>query len=126
MFQAGAVEMAKRAAAIAPSNPQRDGMRYMRGLRFGLVVMGTMRPPRTTWGINAIGVSAIAASAEPTSAEIPRPKAVAFIESAIRFTSSKTNALGPPLKPSAKKTIANSIVHCATQKPLRRTYLERT
>ena len=27
-----------------------------------LVVIGTISPPRTTWGINAIGVSAIAAS----------------------------------------------------------------
>ena len=79
---------------------------YMSGLSIGFVVIGTISPPRTTCGMSAMGVSAIAASADATSVERSRPSAVAFIASATRFASSTTNASGPPWKPSAKKTIA--------------------
>ena len=58
--------------------------------------------------------------------ETSSPSAVAFIASAITFASSSTNATGPPLKPSAKKTIPSSIVHWMTQKKLRRTNFEST
>ncbi len=90
--------MASRSLAIAPSKPQREGIRYMSGLRFGFVVIGTIRPPSTTCGMSAMGVSAIAASAEATSAETSRPSAVAFIASATRFPSSRRNADRPSVE----------------------------
>jgi hypothetical protein len=88
---------------------------YMSGFRFGLVVMGTIRPPRTTCGMSAIGVSAIAASADATNVERRSPSAVAFIASATEVAELEANALGPPLKPSAKNTMPSSIAHWTTQ-----------
>ena len=74
MFHAEAPAIASRSLAIAPSKPQREGIRYISGLRFGFVVIGTIRPPRTTCGMSAIGVSAIAASADATSVETQEPE----------------------------------------------------
>ena len=84
--------MARRSFAMAPSKPQRDGMMNIIGFMFGLVVMGTIRPPSTTCGMSAMGVSAIAASADATMVDTSRPSAVAFSATATMTTSSSKNA----------------------------------
>ena len=72
--------MAMRSWATAPWKPQRAGMTHHERLEHGFVVIGTMSPPSTTWGMSAIGVSAIAASAEATTVDSRSPSAAAFIE----------------------------------------------
>ena len=76
--------------------------------------------------MSAIGVNAIAASAEETTVDMHSPRAVAFIASATRFPSSKRKAIGPPLNPSAKKTMPRSIEHWSTQKKLSSRYFDST
>src|SRR5271155_5486097 len=85
MFHADWPAMARRSLAMAPSKPQRDGMMNIIGFMFGLVVMGTMRPPSTTCGMSAMGVSAMAASADETMVDTKRPSAVALMASAVTF-----------------------------------------
>src|SRR5215831_7384982 len=98
----------------------------MTHLSVGLVVIGTMSPPITTWGMSAMGVSAIAASLEATTVESMSPTATAFIAVAISTASSSKKASGPPLKRSAKKTIPSRSVHWMMQKNDKSTYLEIT
>ena len=71
--QAGSETIAVLSGEIEPSKPQRAGMTYISHLRCGTVVIGTISPPRTTWGIKAMGVSAIAASDDATTVDRSRP-----------------------------------------------------
>ena len=77
--------------------------------------MGTINPPSTTCGINAMGASAIEASLLVTRVLTKRPSATEFIAVAINVPRPTKNAGSPPRNPSAKNTIARSTVHCTTQ-----------
>src|SRR6185437_16143598 len=72
-----ASEILYRSAERRPSNDQRDGIAAITYSSQLLLVIGTMRPPRTTWGMSAMGVSAMAASEEVTTVESRRPMAEA-------------------------------------------------
>ena len=77
--------------------------------------------------MSAIGVSAIAASAEATTVESRRPSATRVHRDGDHHARARArNASGPPWKPSAKKTMPSSIVHWKTQKSARRMYFENT
>src|SRR6185503_15807227 len=91
-------------------------MANMNHLSIGFVVMGTMSPPSTTCGISAIGVSAMAASLEATTVDSMSPMATALSDVEMITASSMKKANGPPLKPSAKKTMPRSSVHWMMQK----------
>src|ERR1700729_341250 len=77
IFHASAI--LRRSAATRPSNDQREGMAAITYWSQLLLVMGTMRPPSTTWGMRAMGVSAMAASDEVTTVESRSPMEAALI-----------------------------------------------
>src|SRR3954463_4288304 len=93
-------------------------------LSVGFVVMGTIKPPSTTCGRSAMGVSAMAAVLDETTVESKSPTATALTEVVMSTASSSKNASGPPLNPNAKNAMLSSSVHWITQKNASRKNLE--
>ena len=103
--------------AIAPSNPQRDGITNMSGRSIGFVVIGHHQPAeddlrderdgRERHGRFGRGDDRRDAAARARWRSWP---------AAISCPSSSKNAVGPPSKPSVKKTMPSSIAHWKTQK----------
>src|SRR5262245_57498164 len=89
-----ALTSSSRSAASRPSKDQREGMSAITYSSQGLLVMGTMRPPSTTWGISAMGVRPMAASEEVTTVEMSRPIEAAHMAVMIMNTSIVMNATG--------------------------------
>jgi hypothetical protein len=127
MSHASSLASATRLGAMAPSNPHREGMACMTTRMYlGVEVIGTRSPPRTTWGMSAMGVSAMAASDEATTVESNNPSATAQSEVETSAASICPKACPPPGRPSATKTMPSSVEHWRTQKIASKRYLEST